>query len=521
MPSVFPPLSALLEQIPLSIIQTLARKNKVSVYLVGGAMRDCLLNRPCCDFDFAVSKNALKVARQLADQIRGSYVLLDKEHGCARVVKKNVGDAHCASPTYIYDFADFRDKTLKGDLFHRDFTINTLCVDIDKLSPSLTLPVRQAGRLTMGEGIPKFSSPPLVGGDRGGGFVLIDLYGGVKDIQTKKIKMVSARGFKDDPLRVVRAFSHRSLLGFSIDKKTLAQIKKDLHLLRDISYERIREELFKILSSERAAENFKAMDRIGLLEQIIPQVSVMFKVTQGTYHHLDVWPHSLETIAQLEGVFKEVKDDTDIQKYLNEDLGGGHRRFAVMKLAALLHDIGKPDTKKIADGKTSFHSHERVGKIIVRKIGKMLKISTKERYALEDMVYWHLRPGYLSNFKNPSRRSIFRYFRDTQDEALSVLLLSLADQRSTRGPMTTEEDQRHHENIVKSLVKQYIEEQKKEPFVRLIDGNDLIRRLKLKPSPLFGKILHEVEEKQVLGKIKTKAEALELARAIVVKGLKD
>ena len=484
MPSAFSPLNALLEQIPLSTIQTLARKNKVSVYLVGGALRDSVLNRPCCDFDFAVSKNALKVARQFADQIKGSYVLLDKEHGCARVVKK--GDKQI----FTYDFADFRDKTLKGDLAKRDFTINTLCVPIE---------------------------------DRRGGALCLpyDYYGAQKDIQTKKIKMVSTRGFKDDPLRVVRAFSHKALLGFSIDKKTLAQIKKDLHLLRNISYERIREELFKILSSECAAENLKAMDGIGLLEQIIPQVSVMFNVTQGTYHHLDVWPHSLETVVQLEGVFKEVKDDADIQKYLNEDLGGGHRRFAVMKLAALLHDIGKPDTKKIEDGKTSFHSHERVGKIIVRKIGKMLKISTKERYALEDMVYWHLRPGYLSNFKNPSRRSIFRYFRDTQDEALSVLLLSLADQRSTRGPMTTEEDQRHHENIVKSLVKQYIEEQKKEPFVRLIDGNDLIRRLKLKPSPLFGKILHEVEEKQVLGKIKTKAEALELARAIVVKGLKD
>jgi len=480
MPSVFPPLSALLEQIPLLIIQTLAKKNKVQVYLVGGALRDLILNRPCCDFDFAVFKNALKVARQFADQIKGSYVLLDEEHGCARVVKRK------DKQIFTYDFADFRDKTLKSDLFHRDFTINTLCVPIENC---------QGGTLCAPH----------------------DYYGAQKDIQAQKIKMVSARSFKDDPLRVMRAFSHKALLGFSIDKKTLAQIKKDLHLLRDISYERIREELFKILSSERTAENLKAMDKIGLLEQIIPQVSVMFKVTQGTYHHLDVWPHSLETVAQLEGVLKEVKDDVDIQEYLNEDLGGGHKRFTMMKLAALLHDIGKPETKKIEEGKTSFHGHERVGKNIVRKIGKMLKISTKERYALEDLVYWHLRPGYLSNFKNPSQRSIFRYFRDTRDEALSVLLLSLADQRSTRGPMTTEEDQRHHEKIVKSLIRQYIEEQKKEPFVRLIDGNDLIRRLKLKPSPMFGKILKRIEEQQVLGKIKAKKEALELARQIASK----
>ncbi len=482
MPTAFPPPNTLLEKISLSIIQTLARKNKVSIYLVGGALRDFILGRPSCDFDFAVSRNALKVARQFADQIKGSYVLLDQEHGCARVIKKK------GEETFIYDFADFRQKTLKGDLYHRDFTLNTLCVDIAGLKTAVEL-----------------------------NEILVDPHGGLKDISRKKIRMTSAKSFVDDPLRVLRAFSLKAQLGFAIENETLRQLKNDQHRLREVAWERKREELFKILAAPQTAEHFKAMDKIGLLSELIPQITVMYKVTQGGYHHLDVWPHSLETVAQLEGVFAQFHNDPDIKDYLNEDLGGDHKRFTIMKFAALLHDIGKPETKKVEPERTSFHGHEKVGKDIVRKIGKMLKISTRERYALEDMVYWHLRPGYLSNFKSPSPRSVFRYFRDTKDEAVAILLLSLADQRSTRGPLTTEDDQRHHEKIVKKLIQQKIAEWHTEPFVRLIDGHDVLRRLKIKPSPLVGKILKKVEEQQVLGKIKTKKEALELAVRIGTK----
>ncbi len=112
---------------------------------------------------------------------------------------------------------------------------------------------------------------------------------------------------------------------------------------------------------------------------------------------------------------------------------------------------------------------------------------------------------------------IFRYFRDTKDEAVSILLLSLADQRSTRGPLTSEDDQRHHESIVRVLVKQYFEKKRQKPLVRLIDGNNLIRLLKLKPSPIFAKILRAVEEQQALQKIQTKQEALSFAKEMIEK----
>ncbi len=507
-------MSLLIRHPHIKIIQDLAKRRKTAIYLVGGFLRDSLLGFEKRDFDFAVEKDALKFARCFATKIKGAYVLLDEEHGCARVAKKK------NKQLYTFDFADFRARTFKGDLFRRDFTINTLYLDVCKLT----------------------SSTQAVD-------VIKDPKNGVKDLKAKCVKMVFDKTFQEDPLRMMRAFSLKATLGFKIERGTLQQIKKDKDLIRSVSYERIREELFKVLESDRAAEGLKAMDRIGLLAKIIPQVRVMEKCTQGGYHHLDVWPHSLETVVQLEKIFCQegrpgrqagqgplagpsarcgssrsldpalpADQGGAIDDYFHETLGGNRTRKALMKLAALLHDIGKPDTRAVKEGGGfSFHGHENVGKNIVRCIAQMLKISTHERYALEDMVQWHLRPGYLSNFKQPSERMLFRYFRDTKEEAASIALLSLADQRSTCGPMTTEEDQQHHEKICRLIVQRYFEKKQEKPIIRLINGNDLIKHLKLKPSPLFSKILSEIEEKQSLGKITTKKQAFTFAKEIVEK----
>lgn len=466
----------------IKLLKDIALKKKVDCYLVGGYPRDYLLGRPCNDFDFAVSRKAIEVGRAFANKIKGAFVILDKEHGCARVIKKTAGGLQ------TFDFADYRAKTLKEDLAHRDFTINTLCVSINKLTP--------------GDPLDK---------------VIEDLQKARPDIKKKLVRMTKATAFTEDPLRLLRAFSLQAALAFKIEPKTLTRIKKDKNLLRSVSFERIRDELFKILDTPAAFQNLQAMDKIGLLEKVLPPIAVMYGVKQGGYHHLDVWPHSLETVRQLEKVFEEQKGNPDVNAYVNETFGT-RRRLALMKLAALLHDIGKPATRKKEKDRYSFHGHEHVGRGIVRPLAKELKLSTQERYALEDMVLWHLRPGYLSNFQKPSERSVFRYFRDAKNEAASILLLSLADQRSTRGPLTTEGDQKHHEKICLGLLGRYFEKKKETPLEKLIDGNDLIKKLKIKPSPLFGKILKAIEEQQTLKKITTREEALQLAKKIAAKG---
>ncbi|MDD3374381.1 MAG: HD domain-containing protein [Candidatus Omnitrophica bacterium] len=464
----------------IKILNAITKKNHVDAFLVGGALRDLYLCREVVDFDFATSKNAIKIAKIFAKEIKGAFVLLDEEHNCARVARKQKGKL------LTFDFADFRAKDLKGDLSHRDFTINTISVDIKNIYNDTNI-LKQAK----------------------------DYKKGLKDIRSRTIKMVSKKVFAEDPLRMLRGFSLQAVLDFKIEAKTKAQIKKDLLLISQVARERVREEFFKILSSKNAYKNLKQMHSIGLLERIIPQIASMRYISGGGYHHLSLMDHSFESVRQVEKCFLEFSDNEKVSEYLNEELACGRKRFALIKLAALLHDAGKPETYKKERNKITYHGHEHVGRYIVRNIAKMLKMSVNERTALEIMVGHHLRPGYLSNFKNPTPRAIFRFFRDVKEEAIGVLLLSLSDQRSTRGPLTTEKDQEHHEEIIYGLISKYFEEEKKEKKVRILTGDDLIKTLKLKPSPVFAKILVRIEEKYALGEIKTKKQALDIARVMI------
>jgi len=468
----------------LKIINDIAARDNRKIFLVGGYLRDLILNREkeTLDFDFALKTGAINFAKRIARKIRGNFVLLDKQHGCGRVVyNKN-------KKIYTLDFTDFRGKDIKEDLLHRDFSINALSVDISKIKKAKDL----------------FS-------------ILTDYRAGLKDLKNKIINIVTKKSFQEDPLRIIRAFSLSCLLDFKITKDTTSQIKKDRLKIPQVAFERIREEFFKILHSNRAFDYIKMMDEMRVLEIIIPEIKIMYAVKQGPYHHLDVWGHSLETIAQLESIIQQFNGNLKIQNYLNQIMASNRNRSSLMKLGALLHDIGKPQSLTIESDRMRFHGHEHVGRYMIKKIAQRFKLSTKETDALERMVLWHLRPGYLADFKMPTPRAIFRYFRDTQSEAISVLLISLADQRATRGPLTNARSRSRHEKAIADLIDYYFKKQEEKKLPRLITGYDLIRKLKFKPSPLFGKILTKIEEAQALGQIKTKAEALELAKKIAKK----
>ncbi len=465
---------------PLLQLQKLSKRRAVKVYLVGGLLRDRILQRTSYDLDFAVQKDAIGLARAFSRSIKGAFVLLDKDNGCARVVKKIEGKP------YVYDFADFRASTLNGDLSHRDFTINTLTVDILELNENTDW--RELVR---------------------------DKKDAVSDLKKGTIRMTGKNVFREDPLRMLRAFSLQAALSscrkFRIEPKTIAAIKKESGSIRAVSAERIREELFKVFETPVAADTFKRMDKVGILEYIMPQINMMRGCGQGGYHHLDVWNHSLEALAQLETVLRDLAKDKDTQEFINAKVSGTHSRLAVIRMATLLHDIGKPVVRKQEAGRSIFHGHEHAGKTVVRHIAKQLRVSTIERYMLENMVELHLRPGYLANFKRPTERALYRFFRSAKDETVSVLLLSLADQRATRGPETALKDIEHHEKVCRSALKQYWKMRKTVQQERLLTGDHLIKELKLTPSPLFATILSAVEEKQALGKIKSKEEAIALA----------
>ncbi|MDD2688892.1 MAG: HD domain-containing protein [Candidatus Omnitrophica bacterium] len=472
----------------IGLVYRFSKKRKRKLYLVGGFLRDILLrrSRDNPDLDFCLKTNAISFGRVLAKDTGSNFVVLDKEHGACRLIKK------IDNRTYTLDFTDFRGADLEEDLRHRDFTFNTIALSLEEF---FTLHREKRGKLTFND-LDK---------------LLIDPYEGRKDLNLKLIKVADKSAFVEDPLRILRSFSFSCLLGFKIDRETLKLAKLHKKKLSTVSWERIREELFKILTVPKSFDCMIQMDEGKILKVIFPEIEKMRGLWQGPYHHLDVWKHSLETLKNLETISEDFKDNQEIRGYLKEFIAGEHSRLALLKLGALFHDIGKPGALRREKGKLIFHGHERIGAAITQNIARRLKLSNIETNTLKTMIFWHLRPGYLADNEVLTTRAIFRFFRDTNTEALSVLLLSLADQRATRGRLTTPDSRLRHERLVSKLIKEYFRRKKEKKMPRLINGHDLIKEFKLEPSPVIGKILSEVEEMQAIGKIKTKKEALQAA----------
>ncbi len=470
------------DKVLLKVVYAFARKNKVKLYLVGGCLRDLVMARAKenPDFDFCLQRGAINFGRKLAKEIRAGFVLLDKEHGACRVVKK------AKDQLITLDFTDFRGKTLEEDLLRRDFTINTLVMELEAVFLDTDL-----NRLWL------------------------DMFQGAKDIKEKTVRAIAEAAFLEDPLRILRAFSFSALFGFKIDSQTLLWAKRSGRKLAQVSGERVRDELFKIFDSGRAYENLVKLDELKILGIIFPEIEKMRGVSQGPYHHLDIWLHSLESVKQMEKLLKETAGEVEIRDYVSQAMPGERRRKALMVLGSLLHDVGKPKARRREGRKIKFHGHERIGFEISDGIGRRLKLSVDEIRALQKMVMWHLRPGYLGDQEEVTPRAAFRYFRDTEEEAVSTLLLSVADQRSTLGRLTTKKSRVQHERICFGLVKEYFRRKKELRPARLINGDDLLRQFKLEPSPLIGKILSEIEELQAIGRIKNKTQALEEARKMI------
>ncbi|HNW39312.1 MAG TPA: HD domain-containing protein [Candidatus Omnitrophota bacterium] len=473
---------AIKEQNILNPIYNFAKTKKVKLYLVGGALRDLILgrSRENPDFDFCLKSGALKFGEKLAGLLHCAFIVLDQENATCRLVKK------IDQKIYTFDFSDFRASTLEKDLLHRDFTVNSMAVNLEDI----------------------FGGQDL-------GPLIIDPYGGRVDLKSKIIKVTGESSFKEDPLRILRAFSFGCMLGFGLDKKTLSLAKKEKAKISAVSGERIREELFKILDSAMTYNCLVSLDKLKILEIIFPEIKPMRKIGQGPHHHLDVWQHTLETLNQFESVVKEAKKTPAVFDYLQEEIAGLRKRTSLLKLACILHDVGKPKALRYEKKKIIFHGHERIGLGLTREISRRLKLSNEENRHLGRIVLWHLRPGYLAANPHPTARAIFRYFRDTGSDALAVLLLSLADQRATKGPKTSAFSRLRHEQTVKTLIRKLLKQQEEKKPERFLTGFDLMKKFKLPASPLIGKLLSELEEAQAIGKIKNKLQAYQLAAKII------
>ncbi len=485
----------------LTKVSNLLNEQGVKSYLVGGFVRDTILGRDTADIDITVATDALEVTSRLATAIGGKYVPLNEVNKIGRVV---LTDEASTRGRWELDLS-----TLKGnieqDLAQRDFTIDAMAVDLGH--------------------IVKPRSPGNLGKEQID-VQLIDPFGGWGDLDQGVIRTVSNTAFESDAARLLRAVRLAAELGFSIDQETEVQIKRYCYLIASVAGERIREELLRLLAIPRTEQLLPYLDELGLITAMIPELNQAKGVNQPKEHFWDVFDHSLQTVIAVDFLLrqgaweyasKEVLDITPwsavLAKHFNHKVSRSSTRRSLLKLAALLHDVAKPQSKAIDEsGRIRFLGHAKQGAATAANILARLRFTTKEIRLVETMVRHHLRPGQMSNNGLPSHRAIYRYFRDTEEAGIDILFLSLADHLATRGPHLNLAHWREHAQLVEYVLAQRFHEETLVVPPKLIDGHDLINIFGMSPGPKIGELLEAVRETQAAGEITTREQALSYIR---------
>jgi poly(A) polymerase len=471
----------------LTRLRTLLASGKIEGFIVGGYVRDGLLGRTSHDIDLVVSGDAIRIGREAADAFGGSFVLLDEAHQVARVVLYQGGER------WYLDFATMR-GSIEDDLAKRDFTIDAIALELGEI---------EAGWNQV---------------------ALIDPIEGIRDLEQGMVRAANDIALLDDPARLLRAFRLSAELGFTIDNQTEAIIERDRELIKNVSSERVRDELSRILETDRAAASLRHLDQLGLLDIIIPEMTLSKGVDQPREHFWDVFKHSLETVSAVERLLAALTRKGDLldslafssklAEHFREEIVAGRTRGGLIKLAALLHDVAKPQCKQMDEnGRIRFLGHAHEGADITESILERLRFSSREKRMIAKMVEQHLRPGHLSNTSQlPTRRAIYRYFRDTSEVGIDTLFLSLADHLATRGPVLDMEGWREHVEITQYMLAEWFEQKTTISPPKLIDGHVLMDRFGLPPGPQIGRLLEAMREAQASGEIETAQDALDFVR---------
>jgi tRNA nucleotidyltransferase/poly(A) polymerase len=466
------------------------------VYLVGGAVRDAMLNRPVHDLDFSLTGNVLAVGRKVADALGAAYYPLDEARETARVVL-----AEPDGKRRVLDFAALRGPDLESDLRARDFTVN-----------AMALLVHQPEEL-------------------------LDPTGGAADLRAKLLRACSPGAFEDDPVRILRGVRLAASLGFRLAPDTLPLMRAAVDELPRVSVERLRDELFRILDGPQPASGLEVLDRMDVLAFLLPELMASKGVSQSPPHQYDVWTHTLHVVRNLDEILNLLAADYDpqggdslfhgllalrlgryrkqIQAHLAAALNPDRSLRALLLLAAMYHDSGKPATRsRDEDGRIRFFEHERVGALLVSQRLQRLHLSNEEVERAKTIVCLHMRPLLLAQSGElPTRRAIYRFFRAAGPAGVEICLLSLADVLAISGVNLSQEQWDHHLAVVRSLLEawwEHPEETVKPPT--LVDGHELITELGLKPGPLIGQMLEAIREAQACGEVMNRDEALDLAR---------
>jgi len=469
------------------------------MYLVGGAVRDILLNRLSRDLDFALPSKGIFLARRVANALKSDFMVLDDERDTGRVIVTESDGTR----TFL-DFATYRGNSLEEDLRARDFTVNAIAFDLHAQT-------------------------------------LIDPLNGASDLRAKVIRACSPTSLSDDPVRVLRAVRQAAAFEFKIEIETRKAMKQAASLLPSVSPERQRDELFKMLEGPKPDASMRALEMLGIFPYLLPELPALKSVQQSAPHIHDVWEHTLSVLGHLERILAAVApgynaDDTkdlftgllmlrigrfreQFAEHFAESLNTDRSVRAALFFAALYHDIQKPATKSIDEsGRIRFFGHDVKGAEVATNRARAFNLSNDEVERITKIVANHMRFHFFSSRlegdkREPSRKAIYRFFRDAGKAGIDLILLGLADLRGTHGPTLSQETWTAALDVARILLENYWEKpQETVTPPRLLDGNEVMSELGLEPGRIIGQLLEAIREGQATGKVVNREQALDLAR---------
>ena len=407
--------------------------------LVGGPVRDAILGRLGNDLDFTTNAKpdeTKSIIKKGADSLWET----GREFG---TIAAQFGDVTVEITTYRSEKYETQSRNpevnfgdnIEGDLLRRDFTVNAMALELTTTPPTF-----------------------------------IDNFDGVNDLARKVLRTPGTpeNSFSDDPLRMMRAARFAAQLGFDVDPTILVAIKEMAARIEIISAERVRDEFVKLIMSENPRIGIALLVDTGLADYVLPEIPKLKLEIDEHHHHKDVYEHTLKVLEQAIS--------------LEDRLGGPN---LVIRLAALLHDIGKPKTRElIAGGGVSFHHHEVVGARMAKERLKTLRFSNDVVSDVSSLVFLHLRfHGYGTGEWTDS--AVRRYIRDAEHQLIHLHVLTRAD-CTTRNQRKAESLAKTYDSLEERILKLMAEEEL-EKIRPDLDGVEIMAILGISPSPIVGR----------------------------------
>lgn len=473
-----PPLEAALSEAPsIAAARTALEGTEDAAWIVGGAIRDALLDEPVRDADLAVEPGSEEdVARAIARVAGGFAFPLSEEHATWR--------AAASADGWHVDVAALRAETIEADLAARDFTVNAIAI-------------------------------PLGGGEP------IDPTGGRADAEARLLRAASDNAFDDDPLRLMRAGRFGARHQLTMDADTLALARAAAPRAGDPAGERQFAELRGIVTGPDPLRGLQLMDELEITRVVLPELEALRGVVQNPNHHLDVLGHTLAVLEEWLGIERDLESFAgeltgELRGFLAEPLADELTRAGALRFGALFHDLGKPETRSEESSYVTFIGHDEVGARITSEVCRRLRTSRRLSAHLQGLAQHHLRLGFLIHRRPLSRRDVFTYLEATGPVAVDVTLLSVADRLAARGtgPLAGPEMVEAHLDLAREMLPDALAWHRDGPPRPPVSGDELAEELGPLPGPEIGRLLEELRAASFAGEISSRDEALALARAL-------